>query len=98
MKTLLEKEGVTDPAHVPAQIAYGLVEEADLILAMTHAHKAAILERFPAAFDKTRTLAEYAGLGGGDISDPFGGDETAYLETFRLIKKAVAVVLEKLKK
>ena len=46
----------------------------------------------------TFTLAEYAGFGNGDVSDPFGRDESFYFETFRLIKKAVTVVIEKLKK
>ena len=98
VKDLLEKEGATDFAHVPVPISAKLVEEAGLILAMTHEQRAAILERFPAAFDKTYTLTEYAGLGGGDVADPFGGDERVYSETFRAIKQAVDVVLEKLKK
>jgi len=98
VKMLLKKEGVPDFEHVPVQITAQLVKDADLILAMTHAHKAAILGKFPAAYDKTHTLAEYAGFGNGDISDPFGREEIFYFETFRLIKKAVAVVLEKLKK
>ena len=97
VKTLLQKEGVPDFEHVPVQITAELVNDADLILAMTHAHKAAILEKFPAAFDKTHTLAEYAGFGNGDISDPFGREEIFYFETFRLIKKAVAVVLDKMR-
>ena len=65
---------------------------------MTHAQKAEVLGKFPAAFDKTYTLTEYAGFGNGEVSDPFGGDAIAYSETFSLIKEAVNVVLEKLKK
>ena len=98
VKALLKKEGLPDFTHVPVQITAERVKEAGLILAMTHAHKAAILEKFPAAFDKTYTLAEYAGFGNGDVSDPFGRDEAFYHATFDLIKKAVNVVLEKLKK
>ena len=97
VKVLLKKESVPDFEHVPVQIAAKLVEEADLILAMTHAHKAAILEKFPAAFDKTHTLAEYAGFGNGDVSDPCGLEEAVYFETFRMIKKAVSVMLDKMK-
>jgi len=95
---LLKKEGAPDFTHVPARITAELVEEAGLILAMTHAHKAAILEKFPAAFDKTYTLVEYAGFGNGEVSDPFGREEIFYFETFRLIKKAVDAVLDKLEK
>ncbi|MFA6434585.1 MAG: 16S rRNA (cytidine(1402)-2'-O)-methyltransferase [Elusimicrobiales bacterium] len=98
VRTLLEKEGVPAVSHTPVRITPELVEQAGLILAMTHAHKAAILEKFPAAFDKTYTLVEYAGFGNGDVSDPFRRDEIFYFETFRLIKRAVDVVLAKLKK
>jgi len=95
---LLKKDGAPFAGHVPVPLTAELVRDAGLILAMTHAHKAAILEKFPAAFDKTHTLAEYAGFGNGDIADPFRRDEIFYFETYRLIKKAVDVVLEKLKK
>jgi 16S rRNA (cytidine1402-2'-O)-methyltransferase len=98
VKTLLQKEGAPDFEHTPVTITAELAEEAGLILAMTHAQKAAILERFPAAFDKTFTLEEYAGLGAGDIADPFGGDEAVYAGSFRLIKKAVDAILNKLEK
>lgn len=36
-----------------------LVEKADLILTMTAAHKKAVMDRFPAAREKTFTLMEY---------------------------------------
>jgi 16S rRNA (cytidine1402-2'-O)-methyltransferase len=98
VKALLKKEEAPDFEHVPATITAELAEEAGLILAMTHAQKAAILERFPAAFDKTFTLTEYAGSGPGDIADPFGGDDAAYSVSFRLIKKAVNAILNKLEK
>lgn len=96
VKKLLKKEGVPDFSHVPAQITAEMARDSALILAMTHAQKAAILDLFPAAFDKTFTLVEYAGFGNGDVSDPFGRDEIFYFETFRLIKKAVDAVLGKL--
>lgn len=96
VRTLLEMEGISDLDHVPVTITAEMAEEAGLILAMTHAQKAAILERFPAVFDKTFTLAEYSGSGAGDIADPFGGDEAAYREIFRQIRAAVRAMLNKL--
>ena len=98
VKELLIKEGTPDFTHTPVRITAKNVKEAGLIIAMTHAHKAAILDKFPAAFDKTYTLEEYAGFGHGDVDDPYGRDEKFYFETFRLIKKSVDVILEKLKK
>lgn|GEM_PF-141199 len=96
VKKLLKKEGVPEFTHIPEPITARSVEEAGLILTMTQAQKAGVLEQFPAAFDKTHTLVEYAGFGNGDIADPFGRDELFYFESFRLIKKAVDAVLGKL--
>jgi protein-tyrosine-phosphatase len=98
VKMLLKKEGVKDFEHIPIPISAELVKEAGLILTMTRAQKSAVLERFPAAGGKTHTLVEYAGFGNGDVADPFGRNEIFYFETFRLIKKAVDVVLDGMKK
>jgi 16S rRNA (cytidine1402-2'-O)-methyltransferase len=98
VKMLLKKEGAPDFEHTPVQLTQELAERSGLILAMTHAQKAAILEKFPAAYDKTFTLVEYAGFGNGDVSDPFGREEIFYFEAFRLIKKAVDSVLTRLAK
>jgi len=98
VKELLIKEGAPEFDHTPLRITAKNVKEAGLILVMTHAHKAAILDKFPAAFDKTYTLQEYAGFGHSDVDDPYGRDEKFYFETFRLIKKSVDGMLEKLNK
>jgi len=93
---VLEKEGVPFSGHSPESLTRELAEEASLILVMTRSQKAAVLDRFPAVFDKTFTLLEYAGQGEGDVPDPFGGDEAVYEAGFRRIKKAVDAVLNKL--
>lgn len=95
---LLKKEGVKDFRHVPTPLTAGAVREADLILAMTAAHRDSITAAYPAAAAKTRTLVEYAGFGSDDIADPFGRGDIFYFSVFKLIKAAVAASLERLKK
>ncbi|HAN04427.1 MAG TPA: hypothetical protein DCW72_06065 [Elusimicrobia bacterium] len=95
---LLAKEGVKDFRHVPVRLTGKLIKSHDLVLAMTAAHKAEIIKRYPRAAKKTQTLIEYAGFGGDDIADPYGRDEFFYFEIFKLIKTAVRAALEKLKK
>ena len=95
---LLAKEGVKDFRHVPVILTGKLIKSHDLVLAMTAAHKAGIISRYPRAAKKTQTLVEYAGFGHDDIADPYGRDDFFYFEIFKLIKSAVKAALEKLKK
>ncbi len=95
---LLKKEGVRDFSHVPQQLTAEKAAGADLILAMTAAHKARIAELCPSAAGRTFTLLEYAGLRSDDIADPYGRDDLFYFEVFKAIKSAVTAALEKLKK
>jgi len=96
--SLLAKEGVKDFKHVPVMLTGKMIKSNDLVLAMTAAHKAGIIARYPRAAKKTSTLIEYAGFGGDDIADPYGRDDFFYFEIFKLIKAAVKAALEKLKK
>ena len=96
--SLLAKEGVKDFRHVPVPMTGKLVKSSDLILAMTAAHKAELIARWPRAAKKTQTLIEYAGFGHDDIADPYGRDDLFYYEIFKLIKSAVKAAVEKLKK
>ncbi|MDD2805131.1 MAG: hypothetical protein PHV33_06220 [Elusimicrobiales bacterium] len=95
---LLAKEGVKDFRHIPVPLTGKLIKSHDLVLAMTAAHKAGIIARYPRAAKKTQTLVDYAGFGNGDIADPYGRDDLFYFEIFKLIKSAVKAALEKLKK
>ncbi len=95
---LLEKEGVKDFKHVPVRLTAELAKNYGLILAMTADQKARITALYPEAAKKTFTLNEYAGVGGGDIADPYGRDDAFYTEVFEIIKTAVKAAIEKLKK
>ena len=62
-----------------------MVQEADLIVCMTQAHLAALLERFPQA--KAKRLVAY------DISDPYGGSQSAYDFVLEQLAGAIAALL-----
>ncbi|MBU2574997.1 MAG: low molecular weight protein arginine phosphatase [Elusimicrobia bacterium] len=96
INTLFKKEKIPVSAHVPAETTVEMVKEAGLILAMTRAHRTKIIELFPEAKDRVHTLVEYAGFGSADLADPYGRGEIFYLEAFRLIKKSVEAVFNKL--
>ncbi|MFM7739746.1 MAG: L-threonylcarbamoyladenylate synthase [Planctomycetota bacterium] len=54
--------------HSSQPVTERLVQNADLILTMTEGHRQALLAQFPAAVNRTYTVAR----GTGDISDPIG--------------------------
>jgi protein-tyrosine phosphatase len=57
------------------------VEEIDLFVTMTRAHRDALRGLFPARADDIVTLAEFAGRS-GDVVDPFGGGPEVYAESY----------------
>jgi len=83
--------GFSLESHRARTLTQDMVDEADLILTMTNAHKEYILKIFADSADKTYTIGEYSG-DGGDVSDPYGLDSGAYercaRELGRLLKAA----------
>lgn len=74
-----------------------------LVLAMTAAHKYALIEQYPSHAGKIFTLKEYIsdfvakGVSGRDISDPFGQSLEVYRNCAAEIKAAIDVLVQKLK-
>ncbi|WP_125776231.1 low molecular weight phosphatase family protein [Antribacter gilvus] len=62
MDDLLTASGVDASDFVARQLTAGIIREADLVLALTTAHRAWIVDREPAAVRRTLTLRELARL------------------------------------
>lgn len=70
---------------------------ADLVLTMTVAHRNALQSMFPQFEDKIYTLKEFVSPSSTpNISDPFGGDISVYLETFEDLNQAIDLLVEKI--
>lgn len=93
----LAAEGVEDPGHEASAAEADAVGDADLVLAMTAAHKTALIAAFPEARKKTFTLSEYAGTFEGDLPDPYGAGQPAYDSVMGVLRKALPAVLERIK-
>jgi protein-tyrosine-phosphatase len=73
-----------------------LLEDADLVLAMTREQRD-VVERMPQAAGKpVYTLREYAGEEDGDIADPATRDESFFQSTCAIIKQALELALPRL--
>ncbi len=73
----LKMMGLDLGMHKSAQVSQEDIEQAELVLTMTRAHRDNLKRLFPGAANKIFTLAEYAGSD-SDIPDPFGSSVELY--------------------
>lgn len=90
--TAMKKRDIDLSLHRTKPLTDELIDEADIILVMTDAHKM-LIENM--AKGKVFTLSEYADSE-GDISDPYGGDLDEYEEVADEIYDLLTDIAEKL--
>lgn len=84
--------------HMSRPATQEMLEEADLVLAMTEAHKNHVLRLMPEAKGKVFTLIEYATDGEkGDIRDPYLMDLETYRKCRDEIGKYLEMIIQKIK-
>ena len=94
---VMEDMGIDISDHTSKQITKEDVEEADLVLVMTHSHQNTLIDLYPQYSEKFHTLLGFAYGSEDDISDPFGGDEEEYRECALQLKNAIDTVYAKVK-
>lgn len=90
----MKKIGIDISEHEATQLRRDLVEEADLILTMSHSHKEFILSSYPSSRSKLFTLTEYVYGVEKDIEDPFGRSLSVYERTRDEIYQAVKKIVK----
>lgn len=96
---LLAQEGMDLNNHRAKKISPDIIEESDLILVMTEAHRRHLLAGYPRADKKTFLLKEYAeetGMG-SDIDDPYGLGLEKYQLVIEEIKTSIKKIIFKLR-
>lgn len=96
--TVLDKHKIAQD-HASSPLKGEDIEWATYVLTMTEGHKQLIASHYPHAIEKTFTLKEFVSddPGNRDISDPFGGNEQVYEQTFHELSKWIKKLVEKLK-
>ena len=94
----LNDRGIDIREHRSRRLTVNMIEEADLILTMTRAHKIAVTMKSEKAIGQTYTLKEYVDDTEleMDSADPFGMDMDAYLYCAEEISKALDLVINKI--
>ncbi len=86
---VLRRRGADISGHRSSRLSPEKAEGADLIVALTESHRAAIARACPGAAAKTRLLMEFSARGTGDVFDPVGGDLHEYEACFEEMRPAL---------
>ena len=93
---LVRERGYDVASHRAAQLSSNDVRHSDLLLTMTAAHKARLVEAFPEARGKTFTLAEYATGTHVDVPDAWGKPMSAYHDVATQLDAFLPLALKKI--
>jgi len=94
-RSVLGEIGVDLSSHRSRLLTAKMIEEADLIVAMTKGHRDEILESVPRAQGKVIVLGELdPARADSDMADPMGGDEEDYRRARRELERLVDLLID----
>ncbi len=96
---VLRERGINAVAHAARPLGRIMLRKADLIFAMTKAHRMQILDHVPYVEKRLYLLKEFCHQPSGveldlDISDPIGQSHLAYQDCLLMINEAVEKIVE----
>jgi protein-tyrosine-phosphatase len=92
----VQKVGLNLESHRSRKLTAPLLEESDLIIAMTESHLALIEHFFPDSSVPAILFREPADGPGSEVPDPFGGSLGDYIETRDSLAAAIPALLKEL--
>lgn len=85
----MKRHGIDISGYRTTALTVELINKAEMVLVMEHAHAYAILSLAPKATEKVKLMGEFAqDLETDEIGDPYGGQADDFSETFDIIKQA----------
>lgn len=93
-REILASRGMDGAAHRSQPLTPELVDEARLIVVMTHFHRATVRRRFPEAAARVHLMKDFDSRErGGDVEDPLGGTPGEYERILEEIEAAFPELL-----
>lgn len=92
----MEARGLSLGHHRSRQINEAMLDAADLVLTMTSKQKEELVGSYPDYAGKVYVLAEYVGLPGEEVLDPYGLTADDYLETANQLVRLIQALFDKL--
>ena len=93
VRRLLAECGAPPFEHTPRLATRDQLRWADLVLAMTSAHREHLSEQFPEFGRKIRLLREQAGLGEEDVADPMGQSDQVFQDCLAAIQQSLEALV-----
>jgi protein-tyrosine-phosphatase len=90
------KHSIDLSRHKARLLNRGLVDDADLIVAMSSKHKETVRVIEPSALDYTYLLTDFCDDETGDIPDPIGLAVEEYDKTYRVLENCIRNLAERL--
>jgi protein-tyrosine phosphatase len=81
---VLKRHGIDASRHVSRRLDRAMLDRADLVLLMEHAHLSYVRSRVPSAAGKTFLLRKWDD--GKDVPDPFGKPIEAFEEVYAAVE------------
>ncbi len=85
---ILDRYGIDASAFRSRVVTPEMLFQSDLIIAVSEAHRARLLQIAPQKETSIRLLSEFSG-GNYDIPDPYGGDQASYDKIFAVMKPSL---------
>ncbi len=87
---IIQERGGDLSAHVPTPLTRDLLDQAEVIFAMSRVH----LERIRRLSEQAASRARLLAPDGGEMADPIGGDETEYRSCAEQIERGIQAVMD----
>lgn len=95
-RQLAEAVGLDVTGHVACQLTHEMLQQADLVLVMSHGQRLAVGELSPAALGKTMLFGHWLESKAAEIPDPYRKSEQAFQHVHRQLWHAAQAWAEKL--
>ena len=97
--SVLRERGINAAIHISRPLGRTMLRKADLIIAMTRAHRMQILDHVPYVEKRVYLLKEFCRQPSGgdsevDVPDPIGQSHMAYQDCLSMINEAVEKIVE----
>lgn len=95
--SVLREKGINPAAHISKPLGRTMLRKADLIFAMTKAHRIQILDHVPYVEKRVYLLKEFCRHSGDselDVPDPIGQSHESYQDCMVIINEAVDKIVE----
>ena len=89
----LAKRGIDMHDRQSVQVTQQIIDDADLVLAMTASHHRFLVQSYPSSAEKIHLLGDYTNRA-DDVFDPYGGNDQTYDTCAKTIEDMLVILID----